>query len=75
MGVQGSGYCSGGKLIVEPSAPIQRQSHATGSGDLLSVCMMLLHEQTDISIAEKLRLANRIVADYIQGSRDFLSLL
>jgi sugar/nucleoside kinase (ribokinase family) len=73
MGAQGAGYYCGGKLIVEPSAPIQRQSHATGSGDLLSVCMMLLHEQKEIPIVEKLRLANRIVADYIQGNRDFLS--
>jgi sugar/nucleoside kinase (ribokinase family) len=73
MGAQGAGYSYGGKLIVEPSAPIQRQSHATGSGDLLSVCMMLLHEQSDIPVAKKLRLANRIVADYIQGNRNFLS--
>jgi sugar/nucleoside kinase (ribokinase family) len=72
-GAQGAGYYRGGELIVEPSAPIRRQAHATGSGDLLSVCMMLLHERSDIPIAERLRLANRIVADYIQGTRDFLS--
>jgi sugar/nucleoside kinase (ribokinase family) len=72
LGAQGAGYFRGGELIVEPSFPVQRQSHATGSGDLLSVCMMLLHERTDISIGEKLRLANRIVADHIQGARDFL---
>jgi sugar/nucleoside kinase (ribokinase family) len=73
MGDRGAGYYCEGKLIVEPSAPIQCQAHATGSGDLLSVCMMLLHERPDIAIAEKLRLANRIVADHIQGHRDFLS--
>jgi sugar/nucleoside kinase (ribokinase family) len=73
MGARGAGYYRDGKLIVEPSAPIQRQTHATGSGDLLSVCMMLLHERTEIPIAEKLRLANRLVADYIQGNRHFLS--
>jgi sugar/nucleoside kinase (ribokinase family) len=73
MGDQGAGYFRCGELTVEPSVPIRRHAHATGSGDLLSVCMMLLHEQADIPIAAKLRFANRIVADYIQGNRDFLS--
>ena len=34
--------------------------------------MMLLHERTEIPISEKLHLANRIVAEYIEGNRDFL---
>ena len=49
--------------------------NATGSGDLLSVCMMLLHQRDEIPIPEKLRLANRIVADYIEGKRDLLPTL
>jgi sugar/nucleoside kinase (ribokinase family) len=73
MGAQGAGYYSGGELIVEPCAPAPRSVNATGSGDLLSTCMMLLHHRHEIPVAEKLRLANRIVADYIAGKREFLS--
>lgn len=73
MGAQGAGYCRSGQLVVEPRAPVRRQINATGTGDLLSVCMMLLHHRQDIPIVEKLRLANRIVADFIEGKRDFLS--
>ncbi|MGA2254673.1 MAG: carbohydrate kinase family protein, partial [Thermoguttaceae bacterium] len=71
-GAQGAGYYCGGELIVEPSVPIRQHVNATGCGDLLSVCMMLLHEQTGIPISEKLRLANRIVAQFIEGKRDLL---
>lgn len=73
MGAQGAGYYADGKLITEPAAPVERVAHATGSGDLLSVCMMLLHGREDISVSEKLRLANRVVADHIAGKREFLS--
>ncbi|MGO9107677.1 MAG: carbohydrate kinase family protein [Thermoguttaceae bacterium] len=72
-GAQGAGYYCGGELIVEPSAPIRQQINATGCGDLLSVCMMLLHEQRGIPVSEKLSLANRIVAQFIEGKRDLLS--
>jgi fructokinase len=75
LGAQGAGYYCRGQLTVEPSAPVQRHAHATGSGDLLSVCMMLLHKRTDIPVVEKLRLANRIVAEYIEGKRDLLPAL
>jgi sugar/nucleoside kinase (ribokinase family) len=75
MGDKGAGYYCHGELTVSPSVPVQRQVNATGCGDLLSVCMMLLHGRTEIPIADKLHLANRIVADYIQGNRDFLSTL
>jgi 2-dehydro-3-deoxygluconokinase len=75
MGAQGAGYYCRGELTVAPGVPIRQHVNATGSGDLLSVCMILLHERTEIPIAEKLHLANRIVADYIQGHRDFLPTL
>jgi sugar/nucleoside kinase (ribokinase family) len=75
MGAEGAGYYRHGELTVAPSVPVRRQVNATGSGDLLSVCMMLLHERTEIPIVEKLRLANRIVADYIEGNRDLLPTL
>ena len=73
LGVQGAGYYCRGEMTVSPSVPVERHAHATGSGDLLSVCLMLLHERKEIPIAEKLDLANRIVAEYIEGRRDFLS--
>ena len=72
MGAQGAGYFSGRELIVEPPAPVGRRRMATGTGDVLSVCMLLLHRRADISIPEKLRLANRIVAGFIEGRRALL---
>jgi len=75
MGAEGAGYYSGGKLIVEPCAPVRQFVNTTGTGDLLSVCMMLLHSRTDVAIAEKLRLANRIVAGFIEDTRDLLPAL
>jgi sugar/nucleoside kinase (ribokinase family) len=74
-GADGAGYYCRGEFTVAPSVPVRRPTNATGSGDLLSVCMMLLHGRTEIPIAEKLHLANRIVADYIEGNRDFLPTL
>ena len=34
--------------------------------------MMLLHDRADIPVSERLGLANRIVAEFIEGRRDFL---
>lgn len=67
MGADGAGYYHRGKLIVEPAAKVERHSNATGTGDLLSVCMMLLDEYPDAQ--EKLRLANKIVGEFIEGKR------
>jgi 2-dehydro-3-deoxygluconokinase len=75
MGAEGAGYFTGGKLTVEPCAPVKQLVNTTGTGDLLSVCMMLLHSRKEIPVAEKLRLANRIVADFIEGKRDLLPML
>jgi fructokinase len=74
-GAQGAGYYCRGELTVAPAVPARQQVNATGCGDLLSVCMMLLHDRTDIPIAEKLHLANSIVATYVEGNRDFLPTL
>jgi hypothetical protein len=43
--------------------------HTAGPGDVLSVCMMLLHLRSDIAIRERLRLANTIVAEFMDGRR------
>ncbi len=71
-GAQGAGYYGDAQLVVEPCAPVVRHVNATGCGDLLSVCMILLHRHVEIPIDQRLRLANRIVADFIEGNRDFL---
>jgi sugar/nucleoside kinase (ribokinase family) len=72
MGAQGAGWFSRGEFAVEPPAPIQRQVLATGTGDVLSVCLMLLQSHGSIAAMEKLRLANRIVAEFIEGRRSLI---
>jgi hypothetical protein len=59
-------------LIIEPPAPIERQLMVTGRGDVLSTCMMPLHQLDGISIQETLRLANRITAAFIEGRLSLL---
>jgi len=66
MGPAGAGYFDGKSLIVEPAVPAKRQVNATGTGDVLSVCMMLQHLQPG-AVRDKLRRANAIVAEYIAG--------
>lgn len=75
MGSQGSGYFCEGKLTCEPAVPAEKNINATGTGDLLSVCMMLLHSHTDLAPNAKLHLANSIVAEYIEGRRPIASAL
>jgi sugar/nucleoside kinase (ribokinase family) len=72
LGERGAGYYSRGSLVVEPPAPVKSRMNLVGTGDVLSVCMMLLHRQTEAPIAERLRLANQIVAQYIEGRRQFI---
>jgi sugar/nucleoside kinase (ribokinase family) len=72
MGAAGAGYFSRSEASVEPPAPVESPIRSTGTGDVLSVCMMLLHRRTDISTPDKLRLANQIVADYMEGRRELI---
>jgi sugar/nucleoside kinase (ribokinase family) len=69
LGAQGAGYFCRGEFLTEPAAPVRRHVNSTGCGDLLSACLMLLHDRRDIPMREKLRLANGIVAGYIEGRR------
>jgi sugar/nucleoside kinase (ribokinase family) len=71
MGREGAGYFEKHRLVREPCVPAPRVVHATGTGDVLSVCMMLLHRIPDTPADEKLRLANRIVSEYMAGLRSF----
>jgi 2-dehydro-3-deoxygluconokinase len=72
LGAKGAGYFADGGLVVEPPAPVQQQVNTTGTGDVLSMCMMLLHHRTDIAIRERLRLANGIVAEFMEGRRTLI---
>ena len=66
MGEKGAGYFAGGTLVRSPCFRAARVVNATGTGDLLSVVMMLLH-RNDAGPAEKLVIANRLVSMYVAG--------
>jgi sugar/nucleoside kinase (ribokinase family) len=72
MGAEGAGFFQQGRLVREACVPAARVMNATGTGDLLSVCMILLHRRRDVPVEEKLRLANRIVSEYVAGVRSFV---
>jgi len=71
-GAGGSGWYEDGVLTTAPAVRAGRVVNTTGTGDVLSVCMMLLHECADIPVRERLRLANRIVSEFIEGKRILL---
>jgi sugar/nucleoside kinase (ribokinase family) len=73
LGAEGAGCYHRGDFMVEPPVPATTQVNTTGTGDVLSVCMMLLHPQPDVRA--KLRLANRIVAEFIEGRRALIPAL
>jgi sugar/nucleoside kinase (ribokinase family) len=72
MGSDGAGYYHNGRLACEPCVPAARAVNSTGTGDVLSVCMMLLHGLRDVPVEEKLRLSNLIVSEYVAGLRSFV---
>ena len=71
LGASGAGYFSNGEIAVAPPGPVQQRVLATGTGDVLSVCMMMLHHHK-AAAPEKLRLANQIVAEFIEGKRQLI---
>jgi len=72
MGDQGAGYFQNGALIVEPPVPAGSLVNTTGTGDILSVCMMLLHHHNEISPREKLHLSNSVVSEFIENRRQLI---
>ena len=68
-GTEGAGYFADGRLITAPAASAKKRMMATGTGDVLSICMALLHHRQDLGVLEKLELANQIVAEFIEGRR------
>jgi sugar/nucleoside kinase (ribokinase family) len=69
LGAKGAGYYHHGHLTVEESVPAKQQVNTTGTGDVLSACMMLLAQESGSTVSEKLRLANLIVSQFIAGER------
>ena len=75
LGAAGAGYYADGRLITAPAVPVRQRVAATGTGDVLSACLILLHHRDDLPMREKLGLANRIVAEFMEGRRPFLPAL
>jgi len=69
MGAEGAGFYSEGELVVEPPDRAENPVQLTGTGDVLSMCMILLHRRDDLSVREKLRLANGVVREFMEGKR------
>lgn len=61
-------------LAVDPSCPTGT-TVALEYSDVLSVCMILLQERHDLTVSEKLRMANRVVRDYLEGTRQMIPVL
>jgi sugar/nucleoside kinase (ribokinase family) len=72
LGAEGAGFYRRGEFWTEPATPAKRQINTTGTGDVLSVCMMLLHGDESIPPPAKLRLANAIVSEFIAGERKLI---
>ncbi len=68
-GAQGAGYFSRTEQFIEPPAPVTNPIRATGTGDVLSVCVMLLQRRSELNWPARLRLANRVVAEFMEGRR------
>jgi sugar/nucleoside kinase (ribokinase family) len=72
LGARGAGYWTDGRLTIEPPSPALTTVNSTGTGDVLSICMILLHARSDLSIQQKLRLSNKVVREFIEGERTLI---
>jgi sugar/nucleoside kinase (ribokinase family) len=72
LGTQGAGFWSDGELVIEPPSPAEKVVNSTGTGDVLSICMILMHGRTDLSIREKLRHSNETVREFMEGRRKLI---
>jgi sugar/nucleoside kinase (ribokinase family) len=75
MGAKGAGYFTNGQLTVEPPELANNPVQSTGTGDVLSMCMILLQQRDDLSIRQKLRLANGVVREFMEGRRPLIASL
>ena len=73
LGAQGAGCFSDGQWVLEPPDLAEAPVHSTGTGDVLSVCMILLQGRTQpLSIPQQLRLSNRVVREFMEGRRTMI---
>jgi sugar/nucleoside kinase (ribokinase family) len=72
LGSRGAGFWAEGKLTIEPPSPAHAVVNSTGTGDVLSICMILLHARTDLSIQEKLHCSNQVVSEFMEGKRTLI---
>jgi sugar/nucleoside kinase (ribokinase family) len=72
LGTEGAGYWKNGELVVEPPDLAVNPVHSTGTGDVLSICMILLEAAPGLFIRQKLRLANGIVREFMEGRRQLI---
>ena len=75
LGEKGAGYYHNGELIVEPADRSVGAVHSTGTGDVLSICMILLEANKRLSLRQKLRISNRVVREFMEGRRRLIPLL
>lgn len=72
LGSRGAGFWAEGKLTIEPPSPAHAVVNSTGTGDVLSICMILLHARNDLSIQEKLHCSNQVVSEFMEGKRTLI---
>ena len=72
LGSRGAAFYRKGSLVEVPPVPAAQHVNTTGTGDVLSVCMMLLDQVQDASVSDKLLFANRIVSEFIEGKRQLI---
>jgi len=75
MGAQGAGYFAKNEWIIQPPNPAEHPVNSTGTGDVLSICMILLDARQDLSIQQKLQLSNIVVREFMEGRRQFIPFL
>jgi sugar/nucleoside kinase (ribokinase family) len=75
LGKRGAGYYADGKFIVEPANLARRAVHSTGTGDVLSICMILLEANKDLPLQQKLKLSNQVVREFMEGRRSLIPVL
>ncbi len=67
LGAEGAGHYQHGALVVVPSVPAAARVNLTGTGDILSTCMMLSGQRPGLSVQTRLKVANTIVSQFIEG--------
>jgi sugar/nucleoside kinase (ribokinase family) len=72
LGSRGAGFYREGKFLIEPANRAKRAVHSTGTGDVLSICMILLDSNETLSIQQKLHLSNRVVREFMEGRRNLI---